>query len=118
MGAGRLVIGLLCAQLLLPALAYGNPLYASLAEEDRARAAATVQEALENLPSQATGRWTNPASGSSGFVTPQRTFKIKSGTFCREYQEAVVTAAGAETRLFTACRRPADGVWVMIANRG
>ncbi len=118
MGVGRLVIGILCAQLALPALANGNPLYASLAEEDRARAAAAVQEALETLPSQQTRHWTNPDSGTSGFVTPQRTFKIKSGTFCREYQEAVVTPAGAEARVFTACRRPADGFWIMIANRG
>jgi surface antigen len=118
MAAARLVIAILCVQLALPALANGNPLYASLAEEDQARAAAAVQEALETLPSAQTHRWANPASGASGYVTPQRTFKIKSGTFCREYQEAVVTPAGAETRLFTACRRPADGFWVMIANRG
>ncbi len=108
----------LCLLLATPAWAGGNPLYATLAVEDQARATATVQTALETAPSQETRHWHNAASGVGGYVTPQRTFKIKSGTFCREYQEAIVTPAGAEARVFTACRRPSDGQWVPLNTKG
>jgi surface antigen len=97
-----------------PLLAETDSLYRSLAAEDRKLAAATVQEALETLPSRQTRSWRNPATGAYGFVTPLRTFKIESGHYCREYQEAIATPGSAEARQFTACRRASDGTWLPV----
>ena len=103
-----------CLARAAPLLAETNPLYRTLAAEDRTLAEAAVQEALESLPSRQTRSWRNPATGSSGFVMPIRTFRIESGHFCREYQEAIATPGSAEARQFTACRRAADGAWLTV----
>lgn len=100
-----------------PAAAETNQLYADLGEDDRALASQAVQEALEGLPSQATRSWRNAASGASGSVTPLRTFKIHSGHWCREYQEAVTTPRSATALLFTACRGDA-GRWIAVEGGG
>lgn len=103
-----------CLLQVTPLLADTNQLYRALGAEDRTLAEAAVQEALETLPSRQTRSWRNPATGASGFVTPLRTFKIESGHFCREYQEAIATPGSAEARQFTACRRASDGIWLPV----
>lgn len=114
MRARFLIIIAGCLLQAAPLLAETNPLYRSLAADDRTLAEAAVQEALETLPSRQTRSWRNPATGASGFVTPLRTFKIESGHFCREYQEAIATPGSAEARQFTACRRTDDGTWLPV----
>lgn len=112
---GALLLALAAAS---QALAERKSLYAALADGDRALAGEAVQTALETLPSRQTRSWRNPQTGASGFVTPLRTFKIESGHFCREYQEAISTPTAAEARQFTACRQPEDGRWILVGSGG
>ena len=47
-------------------------------------------------------------------VTPTRTYKDDSGTYCREYQ-TTVTVGGEEQKAYgTACRQP-DGQWKIMS---
>ena len=73
----------------------------------------TVQKTLETRISTETGRWQNDLTGHSGSVTPIRTYRIKAGTYCRDYRETVVHIDRAVARIATACRN-GDGVWVMV----
>jgi len=95
-----------------------HPLYPYLAEADRALAAAAVQEALEHRVSGDSEAWRGTAGGVSGSVTPQRTFRIGSGHWCREFQEAVVLPGQAEILVLTACRSQDDGRWILVDPSG
>jgi surface antigen len=90
-----------------------EPLYRGLNARDLEAAHQTVQRALESGPSHSTERWKVPASGSSGKVTPLRTFRIASGYYCREFRETVVTNARKATANRVACRTEA-GLWLRI----
>lgn len=83
---------------------------AALIRADYALSQAARTRALETQISGETISWTNPDSGSSGQVTPLRTFKTSEGKWCREYlQQAVLLSEGA-LRKAVACRE-ADGHW-------
>jgi surface antigen len=95
-----------------------HPLYPFLDDGDRARASAAVQDALEHRLSGESEAWRGDSAGVSGTVTPQRTFQIGSGHWCREFQEAVVLPGQAEIRLLTACRSQDDGRWIVVDPAG
>ena len=114
------------ASLFAVALAFGSaaaaqpvhPLYPFLDDGDRAVASAAVQDALEHRLSGESEAWRGASAGVSGTVTPQRTFRIGSGHWCREFQEAVVLPGQAEIRLLTACRSQDDGRWIVVEPGG
>ena len=66
--------------------------------------------ALEKHPSGQTIAWTNPDTGTSGNITPVRTFKSKSGLWCREYDSMLTRDEGLESLRAIACREP-QGTW-------
>ena len=106
-GSGRLVavgVGTLLGGLI------GAEIGRSLDRADRAYLEQTTQGALETNPSGTSSSWSNPDSGNSGHVTPQRTYQSASGQYCREYQQTVVVGGRKESAYGTACRQP-DGTW-------
>ena len=68
-----------------------------------------TQIVLESHVSGAPHNWLDEASGQSGTVTPIRTFKTKTGVFCRDYE---VSKNGGNTDLHRACR--SQGLWIEI----
>jgi len=75
-------------------------------EADRARAG----QILESTPTNQTGSWQNPDSGTSYSVTPTRTY-YQDTKPCREYTTEAWIDGRTETVYGTACRQ-ADGSWV------
>ena len=72
-------------------------------------ARSAVQQALETRPGNQGYVWESEA-GSSGEITPLRTFRIKTGHYCRDYQEEVAAANGRTSENRTACR-DGEGIW-------
>lgn len=79
-------------------------------EADRLAFAQFVAEALERHLSGETVAWRNVQSGSSGSVTPVRTFRNANGEWCREYREEVNLAEEYRARRAIACRS-SEGRW-------
>lgn len=88
-----------------------DPLYAKLTDRELVYAMNTVQTTLETAPSGQTGTWNDEQSGSSGSITPMRTFQTAEGDYCREYRETISTAEMETFEMRLACRT-ADGVWL------
>ncbi len=85
--------------------------YGRLHRSDVPLAWMSLQETLETRPSEKTGSWRNDSTGSFGSVTPLRTYRIATGTYCRDYREVVAPRGRAPiVRTGTACRDRA-GVW-------
>jgi surface antigen len=80
---------------------------------DRKLAAATIQGVLEHQPSGELVLWRNEVSSVTGSVMPLRTFKIKTGHFCREYRETLVAENKLSSRIMTACRSD-EGTWIAV----
>ena len=89
------------------------------AELGRARLARAAEEAavqrvflqaLEKSASGTTVSWENPDGRSRIEVTPVRTFRIKSGQFCRQFERLHVLQGVARNDQGIACRE-ADGFW-------
>ncbi len=96
--------------------AYGqepDAFYDSATEDDKVRARSMLQLALETRQSQQMAPWRNEATGDSGTITPLRTFRIKSGFFCRDFRETLKMVGSLTERVGTACRRE-DGVWIRV----
>ena len=77
---------------------------------DRLAMAAALNEALEKRLSGVAVDWHNQASGSSGAVTPVRTFRNADGRWCREYLEEASIGGTLDSRRAIACRE-GDGQW-------
>lgn len=86
--------------------------YDGLSTEEAAIARQAVQEALETRVSDDTLRW-NYRNGSSGSVTPLRTFRIKTGHFCRDFAETINTGSQPASAVRTACRG-SQGAWQVV----
>ena len=86
------------------------PLYTKMTPDDVRTANQVVQNALEGTLSGTVLSWKNPISGHSGSVTPIKTFRSKSGSYCREYDETLTIGNRTERYTDTACRG-ADGRW-------
>ena len=83
---------------------------AAVQAADREAMAAALSEALEKRLSGVAVDWHNQASGSSGAVTPVRTFRNADGRWCREYLEEATIAGSLDSRRAIACRE-SDGQW-------
>jgi len=91
----------------------GPAFYQKLARSDVALAWAAFQDVLESHLSRQSGTWANGATGNEGSVTPLRTYRIASGSYCRDYRERVTKSGRAIAHSGTACRNP-DGVWIPV----
>tara|TARA_B100000686_G_scaffold351884_1_gene452026 strand:- start:59 stop:535 length:477 start_codon:yes stop_codon:yes gene_type:complete len=89
---------------------FGGEIGKSLDDADKAAMQKTTQYALESNKSGKTSKWSNPDSGNSGSITPIRTRRLASNTFCREYQQTITVGNKTEQAYGTACRQP-DGSW-------
>ncbi len=89
----------------------------SLSSSAQGRADDTIQQALETLVSGKVARWQDPASGAKGSVQPLRTFKIRSGHFCRQFEEVVSRGMEQAIRVGTACRND-RGRWILVSPKG
>ncbi len=87
--------------------------YGALAESDVGLARLALQDTLETRVSGEPGAWRSGATGNEGSVTPLRTYRITSGTYCRDYQEIVTRPGRVLARSRTACR-DANGVWIAV----
>lgn len=118
-----LAIALLASALLAPAA--GGPAgaqvfagYGGLTTAERTRATATLQQALETLRSGQSAQWDGDTPAVHGYARPLATFKSTGGHWCRIFEEAVVTEAGALVREATACRSQDDGRWLEVERAG
>ena len=87
--------------------------YDRFEETDVQLAWSALQQTLETRVSNQSGLWDNDWNGSFGAVVPLRTFRIKTGTYCREFRETVVTADQTASRTGTACRT-SNGEWIPV----
>jgi len=71
--------------------------------------ATATQIVLEGHLSGSPHDWFDAISGKTGTVTPVRTFKTKSGVFCRDFE---VRTKDGEVNKGRACR--SQGVWIEI----
>lgn len=92
-----------------------HTVYDRLSAGDIDLSRSVLQDVLENQRSQQMRMWSSDTTGVSGSVMPLRTFKIKTGHFCRDYREAVIADGRMESRDATACRTN-DGIWIPIEN--
>ena len=110
-GKGQLVAVGLGA--VLGALA-GSSIGRSLDEVDKMKINHTTQRALETQPDQQASTWSNPNTGNSGAVTPQKTYQNTDGQYCREFTQTVDIGGESQQAYGTACRQP-DGTWKIIS---
>ena len=87
--------------------------YGALAESDIGLARSALQDTLETRVSGEPGNWQNGTTGIEGSVTPLRTYRVASGTYCRDYREVVTRQGLVLTRSRTACR-DVNGVWIPV----
>jgi surface antigen len=83
----------------------GGEIGKSMDETDRLRA----NDALEYNRDNQSANWTNPNSGITYDVTPQRTY-YKEESPCREYATKAIIGGKEEVVYGTACRQE-DGSW-------
>lgn len=83
---------------------------ASGREADQILRDSTLSAALEQQISGQAVKWTNPDTGASGRITPVRTFKSKTGQWCREFDSVLTREEQSEMRRGIACREP-EGTW-------
>ena len=83
----------------------GSEVGKSLDRADRMYLQKTTQRSLETVPSGKTSNWSNPDSGNSGTITPQRTYQKAEGTYCREFQQTISVGGRTEEAYGTACRQ-------------
>jgi len=108
-----LVTTVLFWALLGTAVAFGQD--GELALPEQQAMSDTVQNALENNPSNQSSDWVNPDSGNSGGVTPVRTFTGSQGQPCREFISTIIIGGQEQQGYGTACRQP-DGSWQIVTN--
>lgn len=88
----------------------GKNIGASLDKADMLYYNRTSQQTLETGKTGQTTSWQNPDSGNRGTITPVKTYKAESGSYCREYQQTITVGGRTEEAYGTACRQ-ADGTW-------
>jgi hypothetical protein len=86
--------------------------YRSLVPAEIVLARQAVQEALETRLSNEIHRW-DSETGAQGSITPIRTFRIKTGHFCRDYTESLAKDGDRVSIARTACR-DGEGTWRAI----
>lgn len=112
-GKGKGQIAAIAAGTLLGA-ALGNSIGSSLDKADMAYYDQVSQDTLENVKTGNEIAWRNPDTGTSGTITPVRTYKeVSSNRHCREYQQTISIGGKMEQGFGTACRQP-DGTWKIV----
>ncbi|MDP7342314.1 MAG: RT0821/Lpp0805 family surface protein [Alphaproteobacteria bacterium] len=91
----------------------GQEVGKSLDKADQLYAERTAGQALESNPSGQSSAWSNPDSGNSGTITPQRTYQKAEGTYCREFQQTISVGGRTEEAYGTACRQE-GGTWRIV----
>ena len=86
--------------------------YDALNADEIALARQAVQEALETRPKNEIHRW-DSGGGTSGSVIPTRTFRIKSGHYCRDYMETFAKNTELTSANRRACR-DSQGAWQAV----
>lgn len=69
--------------------------------------------AFESRPSGEAVPWHDPDRDVHGTYTPLRTWRSRTGAYCREYQQVVVIDGREQRAYGTACRQP-DGSWRIV----
>jgi len=93
-----------------------------LDKADDVYAERSAQLALEYAGDGARRPWSNPETGTTGTVTPTRTYQDKDGAYCREYQQTIqIRQRGSkdikgqgEATGGVACRQ-ANGRWKFLS---
>lgn len=115
MSRGFLLVGaaaFVVLMLALPAAAHLRRAHAGLDPRTHKEINAAMQIALETHLSGSSRRWVSSNAGYSGRVTPVRTWRSRSGHFCRAFVEIIRLPSGTERNSRArACRNEA-GVWV------
>lgn len=88
----------------------GNSVGASLDRADMTYYNRASQQALETAPSGQALPWSNPDSGHSGTITPQKYYQASNGQYCREYTQTIKVGGKVQEGVGTACRNE-DGTW-------
>ncbi|MFO1350616.1 MAG: RT0821/Lpp0805 family surface protein [Gammaproteobacteria bacterium] len=84
-----------------------------MSDQDVKLANLHVQRALETLVSGQSLSWRSKTGNHAGTVTPHRTYKAKSGFYCRVYAETITIDGVTEQVDGTACRNQ-RGRWEPI----
>jgi surface antigen len=90
----------------------GNAAGKSLDRADEVYASRAEADALEYAPAGSATPWRNPDTGSTGTVTPVRTYET-AGTYCREFQHKAKIGGETQQVYGTACRTD-DGQWQVV----
>lgn len=80
---------------------------------ERAVLAATINHVLETVVSGKSVAWEVPETGARGAVTPIRTYRSRSGHWCREYRVHEEAASATADRRGVACRT-GDKMWRIV----
>jgi surface antigen len=91
----------------------GNRIGAALDDEDKQRAYAAQEAALERGESGAPMSWRNPDSGRYGTVVPGPAY-VDAGRNCRSFTHTIYIDGRPQTARGTACRNP-DGTWTPLS---
>lgn len=89
-------------------------LMTELGPDARGLAERARQRSLESLPSGTTWSWQLDSRRVSGGYTPLRSFRIRTGHFCREFRETVTRMQEQGSRLSVACRNR-EGDWIVVS---
>lgn len=94
--------------------ALGRSIGGSLDRGDMAYYNQASQQALETGQPGQPLPWSNPQTGNSGTVTPQKYYQNTSGQYCREYTQTIKVGGQTQSGYGTACRQP-DGSWQIVS---
>ena len=100
--------------LALPAGAHLQKVHAGLDRQTHRQINTAMQTALETHLSGRSRQWSSENPRYSGRITPVRTWRSRSGHFCRAFVEIVRLPSGIERNSrASACRNEA-GSWVRV----
>ncbi len=83
---------------------------ALIKEKDNQAIAEARTSALEGKISGTEVSWTNPDSGNFGTMIPVKTWRTKTGQYCREFEESITIDGAINVERGVACRTE-DGKW-------
>ena len=86
--------------------------YGQFDDVTRRMAEQLMQAALETQPSGDTESWRGD-DGRSAHVTPLRSFRIRTGHYCRDFSLVVLGNSGSLSATRTACRS-SEGQWIDV----
>jgi surface antigen len=85
----------------------------ALPAADKEIADATRLKALESALSKSVVAWKGASPGTSGSVTPMRTYLARNGMMCREFEETMQVPDTGVVLNRLACR-DAQGIWHLV----